>query len=138
MSPLQIAREQCSNFNEGACSGLDFDDHSRHFRFRKAGLPCLLCQRGVRCAFFETAVLPMDRSALKPAPRQSWEDGLREYRLACNVVNTANRRICPVCKDRELEPRTRLCYVCRDKKRKATYRKANAGSQVQQLSKMAA
>jgi len=123
---LQIAKQECSNYRDDRCMGLDFDPKTgRHFHFRPGGLPCLLATKGCRCTFFETAVMPMDRSALSPLNRQEWEDALKQYRKDSNVVTTKGKRICPECNERELEPHKRYCYVCRDKKRKETHRKVN-------------
>lgn len=120
MTLLQIAREQCSNFNpDGSCAGLDFDEHGKHFRFKAE--KCVLSVRGVRCHFFEQCVVPMDRSALGPLPRKEWEECLANYRKASNVTST-KARTCPVCNERELEKGKQLCYVCRDGKRRETWR----------------
>ena len=72
--------------------------------------------------------MPMERSSLSPLRHQEWDDAIREYRVSGNVVNTAEKRICPECNTRKLEPHKQLCYVCRSNRRKATFRNSGVRS----------
>ena len=55
MTPLQAAKAHCANYQpDGSCLGIVFGV----YRFRKEGLPCLLCS-GERCSYFEEIIVPM-------------------------------------------------------------------------------
>ena len=56
-----LAQAHCANFCKGGfCEGAGVDlKTGRHFRWRNAGLPCLLAV-GQRCPYFEQSVLPME------------------------------------------------------------------------------
>jgi hypothetical protein len=119
-----IAQRHCANFCRGGlCSGLDFRSDGSALFFRKAGCPCLL-QLGQRCPYFETAVLPMERRAAWPTPREGevFREAARTYRLAFPetvVIEPATRK-CPDCGKRFVEYRKRYCLECRKRRRKAT------------------
>lgn len=82
MTPLQIAKTECSNYqSDGKCLGVDFDE------------------------------------------------AIKDYRRSANVGTSQGKRICPVCRDRELEKGHRFCYVCKATKRQETKRKSRLGSE---------
>jgi len=62
MTPLQAAKAHCDNYqSDGSCLGIRLRDDLSMYRFRKEGLPCLLCD-GQRCPHFEEIMTPMRMS----------------------------------------------------------------------------
>ena len=119
-----IAVQECANYeSDGSCAGLMLTDDLRTVQGKKYP-KCLLGTPGIRCRYFEEAVMGMDRSALSEGNRRRWNEALRDYRVAANVPNPdAYLRLCRLCHKRPLEPNKQLCYVCRDKKARETKRK---------------
>lgn len=116
MTPFQFAKEQCSNFNNGACAGIGIKDDGSAYCFG-AKPACVLGTRGVRCEYFEQCVLPMDIepcNARNIIRRQEQQDMAKMYRRETGAAKPGGHtgRICPQCQHRELEPRRRLCYEC--------------------------
>src|SRR4030095_668669 len=61
-TPLQGAKAHCANYQpDGSCLGIAFRRNLSMYRFRKEGLPCLLCS-GERCSYFEEIIVPMQMS----------------------------------------------------------------------------
>ena len=59
MTPLRAAKAHCANYQpDGSCLGIAFGGDLSMYRFRKEGLPCLLCS-GERCSYFEEIIVPM-------------------------------------------------------------------------------
>lgn len=57
MTPLQLAREECSNFRpDGSCLGIIYDGNARIVR-ACAKPHCVVHEK--RCQFFEDNILPM-------------------------------------------------------------------------------
>jgi len=127
MTPRQAAQMHCANWNNGQCSGIDFDAHGSHKAFRPRGA-CWLNDPVKRCSYFEECVMPMGRAdwpGLKTAKEHEEFDGaIAAYRRATLLVNP-NQRLCPECQLRPLEPFKRLCYICRDKHEKESRRERN-------------
>jgi len=115
MTPLQFAKEQCANFDEGACKGIGIRDNGSLFSFGRKP-KCVLGQSGVRCPYFEECVAPM--GCEDPRQREERNEALRVYRLGSNAPKFKHQtgRICRVCKTRELEPRRQLCYICAEQR----------------------
>lgn len=125
MSPLQFAKEQCSNYeSDGACSGVGIRDTGELYSFGRKP-KCVLGFAGMRCPYFEECVAPMGFE--DPRKREHRNEAVRLYRLTANAPKFAHQtgRMCPICKTRELEPRKQFCYVCSENRRKEAYRKAN-------------
>jgi len=91
------------------------------YRFRKEGLPCLLCS-GERCSYFEEIIVQM-----RP-------ERLAEGKSLASVVNAYQRkhrlqslvRFCPGCGQSQLLARERLCADCRAQHRRETHQKYNS------------
>jgi len=128
MTPLQVAKGYCANYQDGQCLGMDFDERGKHFAFRKNG-PCWLADPIQRCGYAESAVLPQNVSEWPAAIAQSFVEGVQAYKKATGEVipkhaNAKTERVCPQCMTRLLEPGRRFCYVCADTRRKAAKREA--------------
>ncbi len=127
MTPLQLAREHCANYqSDGTCMSLTFDDKGTHKSFRPRGGRCLLSSPVERCLYFEECVMPMNVDAKNPdvaeRRRHEFQMGILAYKKSTGQAVTkaakAGDRLCPTCRDRPLEPGKKLCYVCRENKRK--------------------
>src|SRR5512137_2786481 len=96
MTPLQIAREHCANWQcDGSCLGAMIDDDLQIRRCRPKP-KCVVGTTGVRCQYFEECLLPMGRSIDNPNYRQQFEEGIQQYRLA-NKMPDPEKRPCPGC-----------------------------------------
>jgi len=101
-SPLEMARLECANHVGSGC----FNER-----------PCLLAQRGVRCSYFESAVLPLSKrkAAYADVPKHYWArakvDGMRE---------DAAERVCAC--GNALADRERVCERCKIRRRRESYR----------------
>lgn len=128
MTPHQVAKAHCCNYQDGVCIGMDFNAAGKPSTFRAKGR-CWLSEPVRRCQFFEETVIPMSRSdwpGLKTAKEhEDFDDGVRLYRRAV-MIPDSRERVCPVCGVRPLEPYKRLCYVCREAQAKASMRERNA------------
>lgn len=128
MTPLQAAKTHCANYQgDGSCLGVQLNDKLQPVQLIKHP-KCVLALTGVRCGYFEESVIPMNRAdwpgLRTPQEHEDFADAVRHYQKSANVSST-KRRVCPECKERELEHSKRLCYVCRNKRRRATFRLAN-------------
>jgi hypothetical protein len=128
MTPLQLAKQHCANYQDGQCMGMDFDVKGNHFAFRKRG-PCWLGDPIQRCTYAETAVLPQNVADWPATDAQSFVEGVQAYKKATGEVipkhasaKASDERICPQCKIRILEPRQRFCYICAEAREKAAQR----------------
>jgi len=120
-SPLEMARLECANHVGSGC----FNER-----------PCLLAQRGVRCSYFESAVLPLSKrkAAYADVPNQYWArakvDGMREDAAervcACGNALAARERVCERCKIR----RRRESYRAYKRKVRCPQLRAKSSSQV--------
>src|SRR5215472_10312177 len=62
MTPPQAAKAHCDNYqSDNSRLGIRLKDDLSMYRFRKEGLPCLLCD-GQRCPHFEEIIIPMRMS----------------------------------------------------------------------------
>lgn len=114
MTPLQFAKEQCSNYQpDGSCLGMGIRDDGSAYSFGRKPR-CVLADRQ-RCLFFEECVLPTHRENL--ILRQQVADVKADYLHSIGVVHKG--RVCPQCQMRILEPRRRLCGHCASKNIKA-------------------
>ena len=129
MTPLQVAKAHCANFDQGRCLGVYYNDDLTIQACRPLPL-CLLAESAQRCPYFETVVMriTLDQSTPSGVKRkEEFDEGIREYRLATGLLKSENDRSrpCPDCKQRPLEQGKKFCYVCREKRRKDTYKSSN-------------
>src|SRR6266480_4698750 len=104
MTPLQAARAHCANCQkDGSCLGIAFRDDLSMYRFRKEGLPCLLCG-GERCSYFEELIVPM-RPEL-PAQAKSLASAVNAYQRKHQLQSLV--RFCGECSETPLLARQRL------------------------------
>jgi hypothetical protein len=123
----KLAETHCANWCRGGiCEGADVDlKTGRHFRWRRAGCPCLL-STDQRCPYFEQCVLPMEGRKEKDWPTfaqgEAFRKAARLYHAAFpeTVTHPPDIRKCPDCGKRPVEPRKRYCSECRNRRRKAT------------------
>ena len=127
MTPLQFARAECANFDAttGACKGIGIKDDGSLFSF--GSKPACVLNNRTPCPYFEECVLPMgiDPVNARNLVRIKERDEARYlYAQFSPTYSKQTGRVCPVCKERNLEPRRRLCYVCADANRKASKRES--------------
>lgn len=126
MTPLQFAREQCANFeNGGSCAGIGIREDGSLYMFGKKAV-CLLSNKD-RCQYFEECVLPV-HPYMQSSQGQVFAKHLAEARrMYSRMVPGFNRnpgRKCIACKRREVEAYKRLCYECAEKRKKASKRES--------------
>jgi len=122
MTPLQAAKAHCANYQlDGLCLGIAFRNDLSMYRFRKEGLPCLLCE-GQRCQFFEETILPMRLE--RPVEAKSFSSAVSAYQRMHKLQSV--QRFCPECGKVPLLARQRLCADCRAKRRRETHQKYNS------------
>jgi hypothetical protein len=122
MTPVQFAKEQCSNY-QGDCSclgmGINDDGTPRSFGAKPK---CVLHDKG-RCQFFEDCVLPMGIDPVNKTNevrREEQQEAIKIYGRwhgTLNRITAKSGRVCPRCRKRELDSGKQLCYVCRDERR---------------------
>ena len=90
-----------------------------------------LVQAGVRCAYFERAVLPtaVDIGQIQDLTF-AYERATKH--IVHRTQSTKEVRLCPDCRTGVLLPRQRLCDKCRRLHSRASYRRARYGSPNQQ------
>jgi hypothetical protein len=121
MTPLRAAKAHCANYQQdGSCLGIALRDDLSMYRFRKEGLPCLLCS-GERCASFEEIIVPM-RPEL-PGQAKSLASAVNAYQRKHKLQSLV--RFCPECNETPLLARQRLCANCRAQHRRETHQKYN-------------
>lgn len=130
MTPLTAAQAHCANYQlDGSCLGATIDDDLQIRRCSPA-LRCLLAKAGQRCGYFEQIVIPMgsgDWPGLRtPQQHQAFADAIRDYRRTANFAKPQGRRLCPECRQRELEPKHRLCHICKKQRRRNTFKRASS------------
>jgi hypothetical protein len=121
MTPIQLAKAECANFDNGRCLGIGIRDNGSLYGFEAKG-PCVLKVLGVRCPYFEECVLPMASRVEPPTRRTDYMEAAAFYRRAANVPQSVSRT-CSC--GRPLEPYKQTCYVCRDAARKQKNRQRN-------------
>jgi hypothetical protein len=118
---LAVAQAYCANYQDGSCSGIDFDAKGGLFRFRPEGCKCLLSSRE-RCGYFETAVIPIDPTEWKsPIKIQEFKSGIDQYKRRHIAGIVTRARYCPDCQA-PIGPRKRYCADCADKRQKEAAR----------------
>lgn len=126
MTPLQFAKEQCANFeNGGGCAGIGIKDDGRLYMFGKKA-ECLLAKREP-CRYFEECALPMrfdDPSAKGLIRAEQHQEAVNLYAAMVNGTKKSKYPICPHCQKREIEPPKRFCYQCAIDRKKAADLKA--------------
>jgi len=123
MTPLQAAKAHCANYQpNGSCLGIAFRGNLSMYRFRKEGLPCLLCN-GERCSYFEEFIVPMRLE--RPAEGKSLASAINAYQRKHLLQSLL--RFCPECGQSQLLARERFCADCRAQRRRDTHRKYNSG-----------
>jgi hypothetical protein len=123
----KLAEKYCANWCKGGiCEGAEVDlKTGRHFRWRRAGCPCLL-GLDQRCPYFEQSVLPMEQRKERDWPAFAEGEAFRKAaRLYHSVFPetatvTPEVRKCPDCGKRSVEPKKQYCVQCRIRRRKAT------------------
>ena len=122
MTPLRAARAHCANYQpDGSCLGIALGGDLSMYRFRKEGLPCLLCS-GERCSYFEEIIVPM-RLEL-PAQAKSLASAVNAYQRKHQLQSLV--RFCPECHETPLLARQRLCANCRTQHRRETHQRYNS------------
>jgi hypothetical protein len=91
------------------------------YRFRKEGLPCLLCS-GERCSYFEEIIVPMRLE--RPAEGKSLASAVNAYQRKHRLQSLL--RFCPECGETPLLARERFCADCRARHRRETHQKYNS------------
>lgn len=135
MTPVQIAKEHCANYDtrDGSCLGVYYND-DLSIRFKRPFAKCLLNQPCQKCYYFEEIVMGIlieDRDKRAEGRKQSeFKEGVDQYIKAvyppeANVSD--ERRRCPKCKTQFLKKRERYCAECKELNRKETLRRANLG-----------
>jgi len=122
MTPLKAARAHCANCQQdGSCLGIAFAGNLSMYRFRKEGLPCLLCS-GERCSYFEEIIVPMRLE--RPAEGKSLASAVNAYQRKHRLQSLL--RFCPQCGETPLLARERLCADCRAQHRRETHQRYNS------------
>lgn len=121
-TPLQFAREQCANFdNGGSCKGIGIRDDGSLYIFGKK--PACVLSNQQRCQYFEECVLPMGAET-NTASGVIFARHLAEVRrLYSRMVPGFQKnpgRKCAACNRREVEKHKRLCYECAEKRKRAS------------------
>jgi hypothetical protein len=127
MTPLQVAKEHCSNFDCGRCLGVYYNDDLTP-QFCRPLQACLLGEPFQRCPYFENVVMRIttdDSSSAGAKRREEFDEGIREYKFKAGLIPPATRRLCPDCKRRSLEEGKKFCAICRDNRRRQTIKLAN-------------
>jgi hypothetical protein len=124
MTPVELARQECANYNQGACLGVTPDSLAvRDDQPMNAHpLPECVLYLGQPCAYFERCVLPMANRG-KPELIQAREIYHRTHAM------TAVRAKCPTC-GAPRAPRKRFCVPCAREQRRATLRDAQRRKRV--------
>ena len=122
MTPLRAAKAHCDNYQQdGSCLGIAFRRDLSMYRFRKEGLPCLLCT-GERCSYFEEIIVPMRPE--RPAEGKSLASAVNAYQRMHRLQSLV--RFCPECGETPLLARQRLCANCRTQHRRETHQRYNS------------
>jgi hypothetical protein len=122
MTPLQAAKAHCDNYQQdGSCLGIASRGDLSMYRFRKEGLPCLLCS-GERCSYFEEIIVPM-RPEL-PGQAKSLASAVNAYQRKHQLQSLV--RFCSESDETPLLARQRLCANCRTQHRRETHQRYNS------------
>ena len=127
MTPLQAAKAHCDNYqSDSSCLGIGLRGDLSMYRFRKEGLPCLLCD-GQRCQHFEGIVIPMRMSgetAEATLGANKKGKAVTAYLRFHNLLpaKTAAKKVCRTCRSVEVEGTQRFCYKCGNNRRKNSNR----------------
>ena len=132
MTPLQLAKTECSNYIQETCGcqGLNIKDDGSLVTF-PAPLVCSLHSKNGRCTFFEQIVLPLANSWRPPYIGKNTEDRHREgleavklYRKSHGLIRVAERP-CPIC-SKPMATRKQFCHECSKKRRLEQIKRAEA------------
>ena len=123
MTPLQLARAECANYEpNGACLGVMLGSRG-HITHCTPQPRCVL-SAGARCTYFEECVAPMQRMVTEPRRAKAIQEAVGLYRLAHAELIVTGRK-CPDCRG-PLAKFRQVCPGCAAKRRKATLRDAQS------------
>lgn len=96
MTPLQLAKLECANFNAGNCLNIDINNDLtlRHGNF--SNNQCSLAD-GKRCVYFEECVAPMAEYQTDSRKAKSYQEAVFDYRMKHPEMGMATSRSCPDC-----------------------------------------
>ena len=126
MTPLQLARAECANHKNNACTGMDIKPDGRLVRGTFGGPSCQL-SNDRRCTCFETAVAPMAEYVTDPKKAKSYAEAVFAYRRRHPQMDLALKRTCPGCQETAIGGRDKYCPACLEKRRAQAQEKAQAG-----------
>lgn len=118
MSPLEFAKQECANYDQGRCLGASApaghpaiidNAHTRPLN------ECVLAHNQ-RCAYFERCVLPLAEHG-----NMAFLEARRVYDKT-HTLSGAAQTICACGRPRAA--RARFCAACRIEHRRSTYRQA--------------
>ena len=124
-TPLQMAREHCANhrtLEHPKMSGCIWDAKGH----------CRLTKKGVRCSYFETAVLPLANRVPPNAhgryaeiPRLYWQSVAQKTGVGLNALNVTLKEVRRCACGTALGYRQKQCKSCRVKRRREAHRRYN-------------
>ena len=93
MTPLQFAKAECSNYNDGACKGIGIRDDGSLYSFGKSS-QCALSKLPIqRCIFFEQCVAPIADQRKPPYVKANTElrhkesvEAVKLYRMETGAI----------------------------------------------------
>lgn len=129
MTPLQLAREECANWEngEGRCSKIIIQENGT--MVRRPTMPDLCALKtGQRCQYFEDTILPMiphleASNAIRAKYKSECLEAEHQYRMETGAMMSKPTGKCACGKPREY--RHKFCSECAQKRRQETMRAAN-------------
>ncbi len=123
VTPLQAAKAHCANYQADgsclSCVGIGIRDDGSLFHL----WPSKRCVIGCyACPYFEEIVLPQVPVRVAEKYRKSLPAEAKT-----TIEPRGQRRLCPDCNKRELEPRKRYCETCARIRRRKSFQTANSG-----------
>ena len=131
MSPKQLARQECANYDNGICSRVMINsDLSNAIDPELRGEPCLVSK--TRCEYFEKCIVPLEKFVKHRNDGNEIQKAIKTYKS--NIMGIDNFRRCRNCFEEVsgMKPNERYCSSCKVKRKRSTWRRSKRRSRCPQ------
>lgn len=131
MSPKQLAKQECANYEDGICAGVMINsDLSNEIDLDFRGEPCEVSNSP--CNYFEQCILPLEKFVKHRNDGDEILKAIKSYKT--NIMGIDTNRFCKECSKEVtgMKPNEQFCPSCKVKRKRSTWRKSKRRSRCPQ------